>query len=415
MSKRLVSRFLDSTVRQGTLEVRFADGTSRRFGTPASGYPDVAIRFTDAKVPRDILLDPRIGAGEAFMEGRLVMERGGIMELVQLLRSNKPWERGGQLQAPRLRQRIRNRAAFALDSVNNRIGARRNVAHHYDIGNELYRLMLDAEHMQYSCAYWPEGVETLAEAQEAKLAHIAAKLALEDGHRVLDIGCGWGGMAIYLARHFDVRVTGITLSQEQLSLARQRAEDAGVASRISFELVDYRDLPARGRTFDRIVSVGMFEHVGRPQYETFFRCCANLLADDGVMLLHTIGRFGSPGTTDAFTRKYIFPGGYIPALSETLAASEKCRLIHSDIETLRLHYARTLRAWYANCEANREAIVALHDERFYRMWTFYLAGATAVFEWGAMGNYQIQFVRDRRVLPVTRDYMAQAETRLRNS
>lgn len=415
MSKRLVTRFLSSTVTSGTLKVRFADDTRQVFGTPSQGYPDVEIAFMDAKVPRDILLDPRIGAGEAFMDGRLVVERGGIMDLVQLLRANKPWERGGALQEPRMVQRLKNRVAFAVESVNNRIASRRNVAHHYDIGNDLYRLMLDAEHMQYSCAYWPDGVETLCEAQEAKLAHIAAKLALADGQKVLDIGCGWGGMAIYLARKFDLRVTGITLSQEQLALARDLAEAAGVADRVTFELVDYRELPARGLRFDRIVSVGMFEHVGQPQFETFFRCCANLLADDGVMLLHTIGRFGGPGTTDAFTRKYIFPGGYIPALSETLAASEKSRLIHTDIETLRLHYARTLRAWYANCEANRDAIVALYDERFYRMWTFYLAGATAAFEWGGMGNYQIQFVRSRHALPLTRDYMAQAETRLRDS
>ncbi|QPC97760.1 SAM-dependent methyltransferase [Qipengyuania soli] len=413
MSKRLVARFLESTVREGTLSVRFADGDERTFGKSADGFPDIAIAFTDAKVPRDILLDPRIGAGEAFMDGRLVIERGGIMELVQLLRSNKPWERGGILRAPRLAQRLKNRAAFAIESVNNRIGSRRNVSHHYDIGNALYRLMLDPEHMQYSCAYWPEGVTTLGKAQEAKLAHIAAKLALADGQNVLDIGCGWGGMAIYLASKFDVRVTGITLSQEQLALARERAVSAGVADRVTFDLVDYRDVPARGQRFDRIVSVGMFEHVGRPQFETFFRCCANLLADDGVMLLHTIGRFGGPGTTDAFTRKYIFPGGYIPALSETLAASEKSRLIHSDIETLRLHYARTLRAWYANCEANRDAIIAMYDERFYRMWTFYLAGATAAFEWGSMGNYQIQYVRSRHAIPVTRSYIAGAEASLR--
>ena len=219
-------------------------------------------------------------------------------------------------------------------------------------------------------------------------------------------------MAIYLARHFDVRVRGITLSEEQLALARDRAQAAGVADRVTFELIDYRDLPLRGDRFDRIVSVGMFEHVGRPQFETFFRATANLLEDDGIMLVHTIGRIGGPGTTDAFTRKYIFPGGYIPALSETLRASEKSRLIHTDIETLRLHYAKTLRAWYANCEANREAIVAMHDERFYRMWTFYLAGATAAFEWGGMVNYQIQFARDRRALPVTRDYMAVAEGKL---
>ncbi|MBX7496452.1 cyclopropane-fatty-acyl-phospholipid synthase family protein [Qipengyuania sp. 6B39] len=412
MSKRLLSRFLGSTIKLGTLTARFADGSSETYGSPAEAYPDIRLAFTDGKVPRDILLDPRIGAAEAFMDGRLVIEQGDVMGLVQLLRSNAAWERGGALKPPSLTRRLRNRAKFVVQAFNDRTGSRRNVAHHYDIGNELYRLMLDPEHMQYSCAYWPEGVETLAEAQHAKLAHIAAKLALADGQSVLDIGCGWGGMAIFLARHFDVRVTGITLSQEQLALARTRAEEAGVADRVSFELVDYRDLAARGARFDRIVSVGMFEHVGRPQFETFFRACANLLADDGVMLLHTIGRFGGPGVTDAFTNKYIFPGGYIPALSETLAASEKVRLIHSDIETLRLHYAETLREWYARCEANREAIVAMYDERFYRMWTFYLSGATAAFEWGSMGNYQIQFVRHRRALPITRDYMAAAERRL---
>ena len=409
MSKRLLSRFLGGVIERGTLEMRFADGSRETYGSPASGYPDVVVRLADRKVSRDILLDPRLGAAEAFMDGRLVLERGGIMELVQLLRSNAAWERGGKLRAPSFGRRIGNRLKFLAGSVNDAVGSRGNVAHHYDIGNDFYRLMLDHEHLQYSCAYWPDGVETLGAAQEAKLAHIAAKMALADGQRVLDIGCGWGGMAIYLARHFDVRVTGITLSKEQLALARERAVEAGVADHVTFELVDYRDLAKRGERFDRIVSVGMFEHVGRPQFETFFRACANLLADDGVMLIHTIGRFGGPGTTDAFTRKYIFPGGYIPALSETLAASEKSRLIHTDIETLRLHYAKTLRAWYAACEANREAIVAMYDERFYRMWTFYLAGATAAFEWGGMGNYQIQFARDRRALPITRGYMAKAE------
>ncbi len=412
MSKRLLKRFLSGAIERGTLSVTFADGEVVTMGRAQDGFPNVALQLTDRKVPRDIILDPRLGAAEAYMDGRLQVTDGGVMDLVQLLRSNTPWERGGQLRAPSLFKRLRNRAAFALESVNNRVGSKRNVAHHYDIGNDLYHLMLDAEHMQYSCAYWGDGVDTLASAQEAKLAHIAAKLALTGGHQVLDIGCGWGGMAIYLAQNFDVHVLGITLSEKQLALAYQRAQSAGVADRVTFELVDYRDLPARGKRFDRIVSVGMFEHVGRPQFETFFDTTANLLKDDGVMLVHTIGRVGGPGTTDAFTRKYIFPGGYIPALSETLAASEKYRLIHTDIETLRLHYAKTLRAWYNHCEANREAITELYDERFYRMWTFYLAGATAAFEWGGMVNYQIQFARDRRTLPFTRDYIPQREREL---
>lgn len=291
------------------------------------------------------------------------------------------------------------------EAVNDRLGSQRNVSHHYDIGNDLYHLMLDQEHMQYSCAYWTDDTDTLAEAQAAKLRHIATKLVLSNGQHVLDIGCGWGGMAIYLARNFNVHVHGITLSVEQVELARQRAEEAGVTDRVTFELIDYRELPSRGIRYDRIVSVGMFEHVGRPQFDTFFECCANLLRDDGVMLLHTIGRIGGPGTTDAFTRKYIFPGGYIPALSETAAASEKVRLIASDVEMLRLHYAKTLRAWYANCMAHRDAIENMYDARFFRMWTFYLAGATSTFEYGGMCNYQIQYCRDRNALPITREYL----------
>ena len=343
------------------------------------------------------------------MDGRLLIEQGDVMALVQLLRANQPWDRGGKLRPPSLMRKIANFVGSARESVNGRIGAQRNVSHHYDIGNDLYRLMLDAEHMQYSCAYWPRDGMTLGEAQEAKLAHIAAKLSLQPGLRVLDIGCGWGGMAIYLAQNFDVSVTGITLSKEQLALAETRAVEAGVSDHVKFELVDYRDLPARGIHYDRIVSVGMFEHVGRPQFPDFFRCAANLLTDDGVMLLHTIGRLGGPGSTDAFTRKYIFPGGYIPALSETLAASEKARLIASDTETLRLHYAKTLRQWYARCQENREAIIAMYGQRFFNMWTFYLAGATAAFESGGMCNYQIQFTRSRHALPLTRDYMVKAE------
>jgi len=415
VSDSLIDRFLGSVVRKGRLTIAMPSGSSRTFGQPAEGFPEVAVRLADNRVMRDILMHPRLGAGEAFMDGRIAFEQGDIMQLVQLLRSNQKWERGEKLKPPSPLRRLRDGASFIANSFNEARSSRRNVAHHYDIGNDLYRLMLDPEHMQYSCGYWPREGMTLGEAQEAKLAHIAAKLALADGQHVLDIGCGWGGMAIYLARHFDLRVHGITLSEEQLALAHERAAQAGVADRVSFELIDYRDLAERGARYDRIVSVGMFEHVGRPQFETFFRACANLLTDDGVMLLHTIGRLGSPGKTDAFTSKYIFPGGYIPALSETLAASEKVRLIHSDIETLRLHYALTLRAWYANCEANRGAIEAMMGERFYRMWTFYLAGATAAFEWGGMGNYQIQFVRNRRALPLARDYMLETEASLRPS
>lgn len=412
MAKPLLDRFLGRVVKHGTLEVVRPGGAVTRFGTPQPGFPDVRIRFTDRAGERRILLDPRIGTAEAFMDGQLLIDQGDIMDLVSLIRANGPWDRGGRLDPPTLTRRIRNRLAHRLESFNQSRRSRSNVAHHYDIGNDLYRLFLDTDHMQYSCAYWPREDMTLEAAQEAKLAHIAAKLALSPGQRVLDIGCGWGGMAIYLAQHAGVSVHGITLSEEQLALARERAREAGVADRITFELIDYRDLAASGARYDRIVSVGMFEHVGQPQFDTYFRACANMLVPDGVMLLHTIGRMGGPGSTDAFTRKYIFPGGYIPALSETLAASEKVRLIATDVETLRLHYAKTLREWYVRCLAQRGAIVALFDERFFRMWTFYLAGATSAFESGGMCNYQIQFARSRHALPLTRDYLAEAEQRL---
>ena len=227
--------------------------------------------------------------------------------------------------------------------------------------------------------------------------------------KVLDIGCGWGGMALYLHRTCGVDVTGITLSEEQLKVARQRAVDAGVADHVRFELIDYRDMKG---AFDRIVSVGMFEHVGTAHYRSFFSTCRDLLAPDGVMLIHTIGRMGGPGVTDAFTQKYIFPGGYIPALSEMIAGSEDTRLIVTDVEVLRLHYGLTIRQWYNRTMAHRAEIVALYDERFFRLWTFYLAGAATVFEHGGMVNYQVQYARDRRALPITRDYMLEAETAL---
>lgn len=403
--------FLSRIIHQGRLTVVLPDGVREEYGQPAPGFPDATIRFTSGKGMRRIILDPRVGAAEAFMDGEMELVEGDIMELIGLIRMNTPWDRGARLHDKTWLGRRADWVKTRLGSINRQRQSRANVKHHYDIGNDLYRLFLDDD-MQYSCAYWSRPDMTLEDAQVAKKAHIAAKLALAPGQRILDIGCGWGGMAITLAKLENVEVLGITLSEEQLALARQRAEAAGVADRVRFELIDYRDLAAReaGR-FDRIVSVGMFEHVGAANFETFFRACANLMAAEGVMLLHTIGRFGKPGSTDAFTRKYIFPGGYIPALSETLAASEKSRLIVTDVETLRLHYALTLREWYARTLGHEAEIVAMMGVRFFRMWCFYLAGATAAFESGGMGNYQIQFARSRRALPLTRDYMAEAEAR----
>ncbi|WP_109357332.1 cyclopropane-fatty-acyl-phospholipid synthase family protein [Sphingorhabdus sp. EL138] len=408
----ILGRFLGSVVTRGSITVAHADGSTEKFGKSETGFPDVAVRLTDKGVMRQILLDPRLGAAETFMDGRLVVEQGDIMELVQLLRANKRWERGGRLSDPSAFKKVKSLIAARLDSINGQRRSKANVAHHYDLSRDLYELFLDKD-MQYSCAYWTDPDNTLEQAQLDKKAHIAAKLDLKAGQRVLDIGCGWGGMALYLNQKFGVDVLGITLSEEQLKVAQERAEREGVADKVQFELIDYRDLAERDAgQFDRIVSVGMFEHVGVPNFKTFFRCAANLMTDDGVMLLHTIGRMGKPGTTDAFTRKYIFPGGYIPALSETVEASEHFRLMATDIETLRLHYALTLREWYKRTVANKEKIVALYDERFFRLWTFYLAGATAAFESGSMCNYQIQFSRNRHTLPLTRDYIGEVEQTL---
>jgi cyclopropane-fatty-acyl-phospholipid synthase len=407
----ILTPFLSRVIRHGRLTVIDPDGGVETFGSPAPGFPEVRVRFASRRAMRRVILDPRLGAGESYIDGDMEVVEGDIMALIGLLRMNTPWDRGAKLKDKTRLGRWIDGLKTRLGSINRPRQSRANVAHHYDIGNDLYRLFLDRD-MQYSCAYWPRPDMTLDAAQEAKKAHIAAKLALAPGQRILDIGCGWGGMAITLAQLEAVEVLGITLSVEQLELARQRAEQAGVADRVRFELIDYRDLAAREvGGFDRIVSVGMFEHVGAANFETFFRACANMLTADGVMLLHTIGRFGKPGATDAFTRKYIFPGGYIPALSETLAASEKSRLIATDIETLRLHYALTLRQWYANTLAHEAEIVAMMGARFFRMWCFYLAGATAAFESGGMGNYQIQFARSRHALPLTRDYIGEAEGR----
>ncbi len=417
----LIGKLLEGRIKQGSLTI-VGKGGARTFGKPAPGWPEITLRIHDAGAERRILTNPRLGLGEAYMDGAVSVDGDDIMGLIELVRRNNPWEKGGEIGDSKLLKKLANRIARPLRQLNNLARSRANVAHHYDLSNDFYRLWLD-EDMQYSCAYWPDAklgeggaaqsAMTLEEAQLAKKAHIAAKLALKPGQRVLDIGCGWGGMALYLHRVAGVEVLGITLSQEQLKLARERAEAAGVADQVRFELMDYRTLAGKAPgQFDRIVSVGMFEHVGVPQFDTFFRAAANLMKDDGVMLLHTIGRMGKPGATDAFTRKYIFPGGYIPAMSEALAASERAKLIATDIEALRLHYALTLRAWYARVQAKREAILAMMDERFYRMWTFYLAGATAAFESGGMCNHQYQFVRHRRAVPITRDYLAAAEQRL---
>jgi len=404
----LFDRFVGHLFKRGEMTIILADGSTHRYGTPDPALKPVTIRFVDRGVPAFIARNPHLYAAEAFMEGRLVIEQGDIRDLVDLVRANGKWEEGRVTLRGTLSSLIRDRVRAQIQSINWASRSKANVAHHYDLSDRLYDLFLDADR-QYSCAYFTDPDNSLEQAQADKKAHIAAKLHLKPGQRVLDIGCGWGGMALYLHRAADVDVLGITLSEEQLKVAQARAEAAGVSDRVKFQLIDYRALEGR---FDRIVSVGMFEHVGVPQYETFFMKCRDLLADDGVMLLHTIGRLGVPGKTDAFTLKYIFPGGYNPALSEIVAASEPARMIVADVETLRLHYGLTLDRWYDRTVAAKEAIVALYDERFFRMWTFYLAGARAAFYHGNLCNYQLQYIRDRRALPITRSYMAEKEAEL---
>ena len=404
----LIGTLVGKLVRKGSLTLVMRDGSRSTFG-PGDGGRHVAIRFTDRRVPLEILRNPRLGLGEAYMDGRLLFEDGTMLDLLELITASNPWEQGGQGRKALRKGKIGRLRAWLRRNPAGQ--ARRNVAHHYDIGNDLYRLFLDDD-LQYSCAYFTDPANSLDQAQSDKKAHIAAKLCLAPGQRVLDIGCGWGGTALYLHRAAGVDVLGITLSQEQLKVARDRAEAAGVADRVKFELVDYRDV---GGEFDRIVSVGMFEHVGLADYETFFARCRELLAPDGVMLLHTIGKLGRAGPPDPFTDKWVFPGYHLPSLSQIVAASEKVRLIASDVENLRLHYAYTLRHWLDRARAARAEIEALHDARFFRMWEYYLAGGIVMFENGSACNYQVQYVRDRRALPIVRDYMVEAEARLRRA
>ena len=410
----LLHHALTRLITHGRLTVRAADGSTRTYGDGDPAWPDLTLVLADDRVARDMALNPRLGTAEAWIDGRLGIEGGDVWDFVHFVRANNPWEAKKKLEGRRPGAATLARARQRWTRLNYRRRARANVAHHYDLDDRLYDLFLDPWR-QYSCAYFdakddggPD--QTLDEAQVAKLAHIAAKLDLRPGQRVLDIGCGWGGLARFLHRTCGVHVTGVTLSTEQLAHARAKAEEEGVADHVRFELTDYRDLTGR---FDRIVSVGMFEHVGPADFRPFFAKCHDLLADDGVMLIHTIGRMGPPGATDAFTAKYVFPGGYIPALEEIARASAAANLITTDVETLRLHYARTLRAWYDRCVARRAEIEAVYDARFYRLWTFYLAGAGSAFESGGLVNYQLQYTRDRRALPITRGYMAEAEGRIR--
>ena len=403
---QLLDRMLGAHVQRGELTIIDHEGNTHRYGRPDPELAPVTVRLKDRKVALEIARDPALGTAETWMDDRLVLEQGEIIDLVTLIRRNRRWEeRTSANKFLKKTKKWRHR----FEMLNSKLRARKNVEHHYDIGNDLYRTFLD-EDMQYSCAYFTDPANSIDQAQLDKKAHIASKLLLEPGQKVLDIGCGWGGLALYLNRVADVDVLGVTLSVEQLKVARERAEAAGVADRVKFELIDYRDVTGQ---FDRIVSIGMFEHLGPPFFRTFFNKIRHLLKPDGVALVHTMGRMGKPGTTDRFMLKHIFPGGYLPALSEIIGASERERLIMADCEALRVHYVYTLRAWYERFKAHEDEVVAMYDQRFYRLYLFYLAASMTMFSDGAMVVYQLQYLRSRYAAPIRRDYMLEAEERLR--
>jgi cyclopropane-fatty-acyl-phospholipid synthase len=399
---RLLRYFLTQFVRRGAMTFTTASGATFSCGD-GTGEP-VAVRFLTTDAERRILLNPELGLGEVYMEGSFVVENGSIADALAILMDQPD-------MVPRwakLRWWLRYLARH-INQFNPRGRAKNNVAHHYDLDGRLYSLFLDAD-KQYSCAYFETPDTTLDDAQLAKKRHLAAKLSIEHGDRLLDIGSGWGGLSLYLAEMTGADVTGITLSTEQLQVSKARAAEKNLAQSVKFLLQDYRDVSG---TFDRVVSVGMFEHVGVDFYETYFRRCAELLTDDGIMMLHSIGRSEGPDATNPWITKYIFPGGYIPALSEVLPAIERAGLLVCDIEILRLHYAETLKAWRERFMARREEAVRLYDERFARMWEFYLASSEMSFRKQNLMNFQIQLTKRQGVVPMTRDYIAREEAKLR--
>ena len=408
----LLDKMLRKLIKRGQLIVIDHDGTLHRYGAPDSAHPrPVAVKLIDHGVALQIATNPRLACGEAYMDGRLVMLEGDIRDLALLTTYNAPRTGGAWARSAGLIDHVTQAISAQFDQFNWRKRSRRNAEHSYNLTRELYELFLD-EDRQYTCAYYRDPSDSLEQAQLDKKAHIAAKLYLKPGMTVLDIGCGWGGLALYLQRHYDVHVLGVSLAPDQIHFCRERAESARVTDRVRFELLDYRDVEGQ---FDRIVNVGLIEHLGTPHHRGFYRKCSDLLAADGVMVSHCCGRMRNAAVTDEWTRKYIFPGGAIPTLSALVAEAEGQGLLVSDVEVLRLHYAYTLHEWYRRANAARDKIVALYDERFFRMWQFYLAGAEAGFRYGGLANFQVQYLKRQDAVPIIRDHMVTEETRLRGS
>ena len=395
---------LDRLITTGHLNLIDSDGRNYGFGDHSG--PPVVARIADRWTEIRLALNPTLAIGEAYMDGRLIIEQGTIYDLLEIILKNL-----AAMRWPRWLKLIDDARSLArpLKNYNPVRRAKRNVAHHYDLDGSLYDLFLDADR-QYSCAYFETDSTPLDEAQAAKKRHLAAKLNLRDGLKILDIGSGWGGLALYLAKTAHVEVTGITLSEEQLKVSRERARAMGLSRAVKFELCDYRKLEGK---FDRIVSVGMFEHVGTTHYRSFFDKIGKLLTDGGVALLHSIGRFDGPASTNPFIAKYIFPGGYIPALSEVFPSIERESLIVTDLEILRLHYASTLRHWRQRFRASWHVAAEKFSERFCRMWEMYLAAAEVGFRYQNLMVFQLQLTKDQKALPLTRDYMHEVERELR--
>jgi cyclopropane-fatty-acyl-phospholipid synthase len=398
----LLRVFLSRFIRRGSMVFTTASG--EKFTCGDGTGKTIFARFLTAAAQRRVLLNPELALGEIYMDGDFVIENGSIADALAILLDQPDVLPSWAKPQWWLRYLVRRVGQF-----NPRGRSQHNVAHHYDLDSRLYSLFLDADR-QYSCAYFETPDASLDDAQLAKKRHIAAKLLVGRGRRVLDIGCGWGGLGLYLAEVAGADVTGITLSTEQFQIANARASEKNLTRSAKFLLQDYRDITG---PFDRIVSVGMFEHVGVDFYDTFFRRCAELLSDDGVMLLHSIGRSTGPDVSSPWITKYIFPGGYIPAMSEVLPAIERAGLLICDIEILRLHYAKTLKAWRERFMARREEAVQLYDERFARMWEFYLAASEMSFRKQNLMNFQIQLTKRQGVVPMTRDYIVHEEARLR--
>lgn len=394
----MLKETLRRSIRKGCLTLIEPSGRVTTFGEKRADQGEIVVRLVGPMTPLKLALWPDLYLGEAYMNGSLVLERGDLWDLFDLFGRNQM--EGGHSKSGYL-GRLSEALLRRVRQQNALLAARRNVAHHYDLSHVLFETFLDQD-LQYSCAYFAAPGTSLDDAQLAKKDHIATKLLLSPGQRVLDIGCGWGGLALTLAEIEDVKVTGVTLSQEQLQIARQRARKRGLARRVQFELCDYRVIESR---FDRIVAIGMFEHVGAPNYGKFFDKVARLLTDRGIALISSIGRMHGPGVTSAWLRKYIFPGGYIPALSQVLPAIERSGLWLTDLEILRLHYAETLRLWRQNFLSRKTQLARLHGEPFCRMWEFYLALSEMGFRYGGLMVFQAQLARDIAAVPTTRTYL----------